>query len=49
MIVGPNRSYLWILARSPDLDPAIVDRLVAKARSLDYPTEELIFVDHAEL
>jgi len=48
MIVGPNRSYLWILARSPDVDQAIVDRLVARAESLDFPTDELIFVDHAE-
>jgi apolipoprotein D and lipocalin family protein len=46
MVSGPSRGYLWILAREPDLDPAIVDKLVAEARALGYPADELIFVEH---
>ena len=46
LIAGPNRGYLWLLARSPDLDPDVVSALVSKAASLDFPTDELIYVDH---
>jgi apolipoprotein D and lipocalin family protein len=46
MVVGPNRSYLWILARSPDLDAAVLERLIAQAAALDFPVDELIRVTH---
>lgn len=45
MISGATRSYLWILARSPQLDPAILNDLVAKAGRLGFKTDRLIFVD----
>jgi apolipoprotein D and lipocalin family protein len=45
LVSGPNKSYLWILARTPTLEPALVERLVAKASALGYDTEGLIFVD----
>lgn len=46
LVCGPNLSYLWILARTPDLDKVIVDKLVAKAKSLGFATDQLIFVQH---
>lgn len=46
MVTGPNTRYLWILARDPQLDPAVLDRLVAKAKVLGFPVEELIFPEH---
>jgi apolipoprotein D and lipocalin family protein len=46
MVAGPNRDYLWILARDPQLDPTVVDELVAEARRLNFPVDELIFVEH---
>ena len=46
MVAGPDRSYLWILSRSPDLDNAVLDSLVTKAGELGFPIDELIFVDH---
>ncbi|MDH4109251.1 MAG: lipocalin family protein [Gammaproteobacteria bacterium] len=46
MVAGPDRSYLWILARSPGLDQATLDRLVSQATRLGFPTDELIFVEH---
>ena len=48
LVAGPKRSYLWILARSPDLDAEIVDRLVRRAESLGFATDELIYVEHAD-
>lgn len=44
LVAGPDRSYLWILARKPKLDQAIIDDLLAKANRLNFPTDKLIFV-----
>ena len=46
LIAGPNRSYLWILARTPTPPRAEVERLVAKAKALGYDTSQLIYVKH---
>lgn len=46
LVVGNNRNYLWILSRQPQLDKAVQERLVAKAKGLSFPTEKLIFVKH---
>jgi apolipoprotein D and lipocalin family protein len=47
LIAGPDRDYLWILARTPTLDENVLASLVNKARSLNFPTDELIYVSHA--
>lgn len=47
MVAGPNRAYLWILGRTPDLDPGIVTQLTDQAAALGFPVDELIRVDHA--
>lgn len=46
MVCGPDRSYLWILARTPDLESSLVEDLVARAAGFGFPVEELIFVEH---
>ena len=46
LVCGPDKSYLWILARDPSIDKTIIDRLVAKASGLGFSTEKLIFVSH---
>lgn len=46
LVAGPNRSYLWLLARVPDLDEEIVASLVARAQALDFPVGDLIYVNH---
>jgi apolipoprotein D and lipocalin family protein len=46
LVAGPNRSYLWILARQSDLEVSITQRLVAKASGLGFDTDALIFVEH---
>jgi apolipoprotein D and lipocalin family protein len=47
LVAGPDRDYLWILSRSPELDPDVLSALVEKAESLGFPTDELIYVDHS--
>lgn len=47
LVCGPNRSYLWILSRTPTLDEATLDRLVQTAAELGFATEELIYVDQS--
>lgn len=46
MVAGPDRSYLWILAREPSLPEAMLDDLLSKAEAAGYDTSELIFVEH---
>ena len=46
LVCGPDKSYLWILARAPVLKEDIKDILLAKAAALGFDTSKLIFVDH---
>ena len=48
MISGPDRSYLWILARTPTLEQATTDRLVNLAADLGFDSEQLIFIEHTD-
>ncbi|SJM96160.1 lipocalin family protein [Crenothrix polyspora] len=43
MICGPDRDYLWILSRNPDLDKTTLQQLVSQAKALGFATEKLIF------
>jgi apolipoprotein D and lipocalin family protein len=45
LVSGPNRSYLWILSRTRQLDRQVLDELIAKAEQLGFATEELIRVE----
>jgi apolipoprotein D and lipocalin family protein len=45
LVSGPDKSYLWILARRPKLDKAVLDALIAKAAMAGFDTSKLIFVD----
>lgn len=47
VVAGPSRDYLWILARRSDLAPEIRERLIAKAKAVGFPTDDLILVDHS--
>lgn len=48
LICGPSRNYLWILARTRQLDETIVQQLIATAKRLDFDTSQLILVDQQE-
>ncbi|HNT98099.1 MAG TPA: lipocalin family protein [Elusimicrobiales bacterium] len=43
LVCGPDRSYLWILARTPELAPETLEKLKARAAELGFPVPELIF------
>jgi apolipoprotein D and lipocalin family protein len=45
LVAGPNRNYLWILSRTPKMQPDILQSLVTKAEELGFATDELIFVN----
>lgn len=46
LVCGPDKSYLWILARAPEMKKDVKDKLIAKATALGFDTSKLIFVDH---
>lgn len=46
LVCGPNRSYLWILARTPEINDDLKDALTARAKALGFDTSALIMVDH---
>jgi apolipoprotein D and lipocalin family protein len=46
LVCGPNRSYLWILAREKTLSRTIMDELIKTAGNLDFETDKLIYVEH---
>jgi len=46
LVCGPDKSYLWFLARSPKINEDLRKRLNAKAAALGFDTEKLIYVQH---
>ena len=46
LVCGPDKSYLWILSRTPEMKQDAKNTLVAKAAALGFDTSKLIFVDH---
>jgi len=45
LVAGPDRDYLWILARTKELAPEIRDQLVATAKQMGFATDKLIWVE----
>jgi len=46
LVSGPNKSYLWILSRSPKMNEDKKSFLIKKATELGFDTNKLIFVEH---
>lgn len=46
LITGPDKDFLWILARSPNISKATLDGLVQTAENAGYDTSKLIWVKH---
>lgn len=44
MIAGPDKSYLWLLSRTPQLPYPIKAQLIAEAEALGFDTDALIYV-----
>lgn len=45
-VSGPNLSYLWLLSRTPKVQPEIIARFIKKSQELGFNTDKLIFVEH---
>jgi apolipoprotein D and lipocalin family protein len=45
-ISGPDRSYLWLLARTPEISDETMRLFEQRARSLGFKLEDLIRVSH---
>lgn len=48
LVAGPDRDYLWLLARDKQLPVEIREQLVSQARALGFATDKLIWVDHRQ-
>ena len=46
LVVGPDRSYFWILSRTRQLAPALREQIIARAKALGIDTQALIWVTH---
>ncbi len=45
LVSGPDKSYLWLLSRTPTMDEETKKRLVDKAQALGFDTRKLIYDD----
>lgn len=45
-VCGPTRSYLWLLARTPEPDRNLISKFVETSRRLGFDTDALLLVDH---
>tara|TARA_A200000159_G_scaffold123691_1_gene118324 strand:- start:685 stop:1158 length:474 start_codon:yes stop_codon:yes gene_type:complete len=48
LVTGPDKTYLWILARTPELPQDVLDSLLGKAKALGFDTSKLIWVEHKD-
>ncbi|MDA1588006.1 lipocalin family protein, partial [Bacillus cereus group sp. TH230-1LC] len=46
LVLGPDTSYAWILARDKQLEPAQRAAIVARAQAVGVDTNALIWVAH---
>jgi apolipoprotein D and lipocalin family protein len=45
-VSGPDTSYLWLLARSPEPAPGVLEKFKRMAAERGFDTSQLIYVDH---
>lgn len=48
LVSGPDRDYLWILSRTPELPAGIEQQLINKASELGFDTAKLLDVEQGE-
>lgn len=46
LVSGPDRSYFWLLSRTPDIDKEHMEELLDKAEQQGFDTSKLIYVPH---
>jgi apolipoprotein D and lipocalin family protein len=45
-VAGPDKSYLWLLSRTPRVSKKLLKHFLYKSKRLGFKTDELIFVSH---
>jgi apolipoprotein D and lipocalin family protein len=45
-VSGPDTSYLWLLARTPQVDEKVTEQFVKRSQALGFDTSKLIYVEH---
>ena len=45
-LVGSSYKYLWILSREPQMEKAVLDGLIMKAKEMGFDTDKLYFTPH---
>lgn len=48
LVCGPDKSYLWILSRSPQMEESLKNKLIEKAKLAGFATDKLIFVEQVQ-
>ncbi|GAL02217.1 lipoprotein Blc [Photobacterium aphoticum] len=44
-VSGPSTDYLWLLARTPTVDPAVMEKFISMAKARGFDTDGLIVVN----
>lgn len=44
-VAGPNTDYLWLLSRTPEVDPDLVAKFMSMAKQRGFDTDQVILVD----
>lgn len=45
-VAGNNKSYLWLMSRSPTVSKQVLQKFITQAKSLGFNTDKLIYVQH---
>ena len=48
-VSGYNKSYLWLLSRTPTVSDQLLDRFISRSTELGFDTSNLILVEHAAI
>ncbi len=49
LVTSSNKSYLWILARTPSISGEVKARLLDRATALGFDTNKLVYVEQTEI
>ena len=44
-VAGYNKSYLWLLSRTPEVSQDLIDKFIRQSKQLGFDTDDLIFVN----
>ncbi|MBV1913368.1 MAG: lipocalin family protein [Cycloclasticus sp.] len=45
-ISGPDKDYLWLLSRTPTVEPEVMEKFVSISKARGFDTSQLIVVEH---